>query len=90
MTRAFRCFIGKTDPTCLEVAATVLSEIRKQKTEVRQSLRTPVNHALVTGPSTAIAALQSVARDVREAGVVNELSMEVDDSANGVITQIID
>ncbi len=81
---------GKIDPACLEVAAAVLSEIRKQKTEARQSLRVPVDRVLVTGPSPAVAALQSVVHDVREAGAVNELSMEVDDSLKGIIAQIID
>lgn len=56
----------------------------------RQSLRAPVERATVTGPSSAIAALQSVAHDIREAGRVNEISTLVDDSATGIIVQIIE
>ncbi|MDZ7678367.1 MAG: valine--tRNA ligase [Acidimicrobiales bacterium] len=68
------------DPALLDVAATVLGEIRRSKTEAKRSLRTAVERAEVTAPEAALAAFELVRRDVCEAGNVAEVTGVVDES----------
>jgi valyl-tRNA synthetase len=70
----------------LEVAAEVLSELRKAKSSSQRGLRTPVVRAVVRAPAERLALLRRVEGDVRAAGVVallemvegDELSVEVE------------
>ncbi len=56
-----------------EVAATVLSEVRKVKSSQKRSLATPVVRALVSDTRERLAALEAASADVREAGKIREL-----------------
>ncbi len=72
--------LGDADPALLEVAATILGEIRRAKTEAKRSLRTAVERAEVSAPDATIAAFTLVQRDVCEAGNVAEVVTSVDAS----------
>jgi valyl-tRNA synthetase len=60
----------------LEVAAAVLGVVRRTKSEAKRSMRAPVASVAVTASSERAAALQQVAADVKEAGVIDQLSIE--------------
>ena len=55
------------------VAAAVLSEVRRAKSEAKRPLRTEVLRAAVTGNAERLAVLETVADDVRAAGRITEL-----------------
>ncbi len=55
------------------VAASVLSEVRRAKSEAKRRLRTEVLRATVTDTAERIAVLAAVADDVRAAGRISEL-----------------
>jgi len=57
----------------LEIAALVLGEVRKRKSEARRPLKTPVRRAVVTGPDASLATLALVEPDLRAAGMIAEL-----------------
>ena len=65
------------DPLVYEVAAAVLGEIRKAKTEAKRSLKTEVTHVTVTDNEARIDALRGALGDVKEAGRVAEITLEV-------------
>ncbi|MBK5224716.1 MAG: valine--tRNA ligase, partial [Acidimicrobiia bacterium] len=73
-------------PLLLQVAASALGEIRKAKTEAKRSLRTEATHVRIEGNAASIEALELAAGDVREAGVVAELVLEVVDGADAGLT----
>ena len=56
------------------VAAAVLGEVRRAKSEAKRPLRTEVERATVTDTAEHIAVLQQVAADVCAAGRITELS----------------
>jgi valyl-tRNA synthetase len=60
----------------LDVAAAVLGEVRKAKSEARQSMRAEVRLAVVSDTPERLAALRLVAADVTEAGRIAELATE--------------
>ncbi len=64
-----------TEPEMLPVAAQVLAEIRKAKSEQRRSLRTEVARLSVTDTPRRIALLRGAEADLRAAGVLSELSL---------------
>ncbi|MGH9263914.1 MAG: valine--tRNA ligase [Acidimicrobiales bacterium] len=64
------------DPRLLDVASTVLGEVRKAKTVAQASMRADVARAIVRDTPERLAALQTVAGDVRDAGRVAELVTE--------------
>ena len=64
------------DPLVLEVAAAALAEVRKAKTEAKQSLRAEVSRVLVRDTPERLAALLSAADDLKEAGHIAELLTE--------------
>ena len=64
------------DTLVLEVAADVLSRVRKYKTENKQSMRAEVARAVVRDTPERLAALAQVAADVKEAGRVADLATE--------------
>jgi valyl-tRNA synthetase len=61
----------------LTVAAAALTEIRRAKSEAKRSMRTPVLRVVVTDTAERLAALELAADDLRQAGVVAELTTEV-------------
>ncbi len=64
------------DRAVLDVAAAVLGEVRKAKSEARQSMRAEVRLAVVSDTPERLAALRLVEADVKEAGRIDELSCE--------------
>ncbi|MCW3044508.1 MAG: aminoacyl-tRNA synthetase class Ia, partial [Actinobacteria bacterium] len=76
------------DPLVLEVAAEILSAVRKAKTAANLSLRTEVATVTVVDTEGRIQALQAAERDVREAGRIEELILSVGEPAMSVQLQI--
>ena len=64
------------DRTVLDIAAAVLGEVRKAKSEARQSMRAEVRLAVVSDTAPRLAALGQAAADVTEAGRIAELATE--------------
>jgi len=83
---------GDADRGVLSVAADVLGEVRKAKSEAKKSLRTPVERLTVRDSPERLAALKEVEADLRHAGaildmVVNEgggfaVEVELDQSSS--------
>jgi valyl-tRNA synthetase len=67
------------DPGIYEVAAAVLTEIRRTKALAKVSLRTPVDLVTVRGTADQLAGFQAAAADLRGAGSVTEFSTEEDE-----------
>ncbi|HJQ95293.1 MAG TPA: class I tRNA ligase family protein, partial [Acidimicrobiia bacterium] len=68
---AIRGLAGVADnPALLLTAGQVLSSIRKVKTAAQVSMKAEVANVHIVGPSTAIAGLQIVESDLRNAGVI--------------------
>jgi valyl-tRNA synthetase len=67
---------GEANPTVLEAAARVLSEVRKAKTSAQVSLKTPATLVVVRETARALAALREAEADLREAGAIGDLRME--------------
>ncbi len=61
------------DRAVLDVAAAVLGEVRKAKSEAHQSMRAEVGRAVVTDTPERLAALRLAAADVQEAGRIADL-----------------
>ncbi|HET6773432.1 MAG TPA: valine--tRNA ligase [Acidimicrobiales bacterium] len=64
------------DPAVLAVAAAVLGEVRKAKSEAKRSMRTEVAAAVVTDTPDRLALLGLGADDVRSAGRIDALTTE--------------
>ncbi|MEA2972288.1 MAG: valyl-tRNA synthetase [Actinomycetota bacterium] len=64
------------DRLVLDVAAAVLGEVRKAKSEAHQSMRAEVRRAVVSETPERLAALRLAAADVQEAGRIAELVLE--------------
>jgi valyl-tRNA synthetase len=62
------------DPAVLSVAAAVLGEVRKAKSEAKRSMRTDVTAATVTDTLERLALLALAADDVRSAGRIVSLT----------------
>jgi valyl-tRNA synthetase len=72
-----------------EVAATVLSQVRKEKSSQKRSLATPVVRAVVSDTRARLAALEAAGADVREAGKIRELvTAEVSDGVCAVDVEL--
>jgi valyl-tRNA synthetase len=65
--------VEDSDGLVYEVAAAVLSEIRKAKSTQKRSLATPVVRAVVSDTAERLVALEAANADVRDAGKVREL-----------------
>jgi valyl-tRNA synthetase len=66
---------GGGDPEILAVAAEVLGEIRKAKSESKRSMRTAVDRAVVTDTPERLALLRFAEADLRGAGVITDLEL---------------
>ncbi len=73
------------DVRALEVAAAVLGEIRKKKSEEQRPLKTPVARAVVTLPDRERLLLLTAEADLRAAGLIAELETA---SADGIAVQV--
>jgi valyl-tRNA synthetase len=67
------------DPDVLTVAAAVLGEVRKAKSEAKRSMRTDVTSVVVTDTSHRLALLDLAADDVRSAGRIGTLTTQPGD-----------
>ena len=68
-----RAAAGDTGALPSAVAAAVLGEVRRAKSEAKRPLRTEVVQATVTDTAERLAVLAEVARDVQAAGRISEL-----------------
>ncbi|MFL6206409.1 MAG: valine--tRNA ligase [Acidimicrobiales bacterium] len=73
-----RAAAGTGEALPLRVAADVLTEVRRAKSEAKRSMRTPVVRIVVTDTPERLAALELVRDDLRAAGVVDELTTRAD------------
>ena len=62
------------------MAADVLTEVRRAKSEAKRSMRADVERVVVTDTAERLAALELAADDVRAAGVVGDLVTQVGDA----------
>jgi len=67
---------GETPYVIYGIAADVLAEVRKAKSEQKRSLATPVTRAFVRDDAVRIEALELVRSDVAEAGKIAALETE--------------
>jgi valyl-tRNA synthetase len=63
------------DPSVFDTAAGVLKQVRKAKSDAKQSMRVPVARALVTGPAAALDLVRQADADIRETGTIADLVM---------------
>jgi valyl-tRNA synthetase len=68
------------------VAAEVLGVIRRAKSDAKVSMRAEVARVVVTGTADRLTALELVASDVKNAGVVGELVLEPGDAFDVAVT----
>ena len=71
---------GGADALPLRVATDVLTEVRRAKSEAKRSMRAAVTSVLVTDTDERTAALEQVADDLKQAGVVTDLSTRIGDT----------
>jgi len=75
-----RAAAGDADALPLRVAADVLTEVRRAKSEAKRSMRTPVLRVDVTDTSERLTALELAADDLKQAGVISELVVQTGDA----------
>jgi valyl-tRNA synthetase len=74
------------DPAVFSVAAAALGGIRKAKSDAKVSMRAPVSTAVVTEVESRLGAFELAAEDVRNAGVVAELTAHAGDAFAVAVT----
>jgi len=74
-----RALAGQADQAVLDVAAEVLSEVRRAKTEAKRSLRTEVTRCVVTDTDERLALIAAARADLQEAGSIAELELQSGD-----------
>ncbi|HZY29286.1 MAG TPA: valine--tRNA ligase, partial [Jiangellaceae bacterium] len=74
------------EPDVLAVAAAVLGEVRRAKSEAKRSMRAPVASVTVTDSADRLALLALAADDVRSAGNVASLVMVEEDAFSVEVT----
>ncbi|WP_158880701.1 valine--tRNA ligase [Amycolatopsis anabasis] len=67
------------DAELLGIASAAIGAIRRAKSDAKRSMRAPVAVVRVHGPAERVAAVESVAADLRAAGAVAELVLEPTD-----------
>jgi valyl-tRNA synthetase len=77
---------SRTGADCLDAAASVLGATRRAKSEAKRSMRTPVARLVVTTTADRGAALDLVKADLREAGVVDELTVVIAPGPEDLVT----
>ena len=84
---ALRSLAGPSgDPAVLTVAAEVLTEVRRAKSEAQQSMRTAVERVVVTDTPERLGWLEAARGDLCAAGVVSELITTPGDAFAVVVT----
>ena len=78
----------REDEGRFDAAVEVLTQARRTKSEAKVSLRFPIDHLAVTGPTKAIDALGPVMDDVATTLNVQSYELSVDDSADRLIAQV--
>jgi valyl-tRNA synthetase len=73
------------DIRTLELAATVLGEIRKKKSEEQRPLKTPVARAAVRLPELQRPLLERAESDLRAAGLIRHLEIQRDDAFSVIV-----
>jgi valyl-tRNA synthetase len=68
---------GELEDTALAVAADVLKEVRKAKSQAQRPMRAPVTRAVVHDSAERLAALQLGAEDLRQAGSIETIETVV-------------
>jgi valyl-tRNA synthetase len=76
------------DPQVFEVAAAVLGEIRKAKTEAKRSLKAPVEQVTVRDTHARLDALRPALADVRDAGNITGELATVEESEPAVDVEL--
>jgi valyl-tRNA synthetase len=71
---SLRTAAGEADPSVLDVAGSVLGDIRKAKSDAKRSMRAEVASVHVVDAPARLAALELAAQDLRDAGRVAELT----------------
>ena len=61
---------ASADPVGLEAVAAVLAGVRGAKSTAKVGMRTPVEHATVSGPEAALEAVRDAERDLRAVGSI--------------------
>jgi valyl-tRNA synthetase len=64
----------------LQLAAQVLGEIRKKKSEGQRALKTPVTRVVIRAPEEKLALLPDVERDLRAAGLIRQFDTLVSEA----------
>jgi valyl-tRNA synthetase len=77
---ALRSQAEAADPGVYETALTVLGEVRKAKTSAKQSLRSGVVRATVSGPTRQLEQLEAARGDLCDSGVIANLELQVGDT----------
>jgi valyl-tRNA synthetase len=77
---------GGADPLPLRVAADVLTEVRRAKSEAKRSMRAEVQQVVVHDTPERRAALALVASDLCDAGVIADLATEPADALTVEVT----
>jgi len=75
------------DPQLLAVAAEVLAQVRKAKTNARLSMRAPVTRVVVRDRAENLSLVRLAQSDLRNAGVAGELSFEEGERSVDVILE---
>jgi valyl-tRNA synthetase len=76
----------RSDPLPLRVAADVLTELRRAKSEGKRSMRAPIDRVVVTDTAERLAALELALDDVAAAGVATEITTQVGDAFAVAVT----
>ena len=81
-----RAAASEGEPMVLTMAAEVLTEIRRAKSEAKRGMRTGVVRVVVTDTAERLSHLAEAAADVRAAGVVDELFLAKGDAFSVEVT----
>ena len=77
---ALRAQAGDADQALLDVAGEILSEVRRAKTEAKQSLRTEADRVVVSDTEDRLALISLAGADVSDAGRITELVLQPGES----------
>ncbi len=73
----------------LELTSSVLSDVRRAKTEARRTLRAPAAKVTVTACASDLATLETTRSDLIDAGHIEELSLIINDVATRPVTEVV-
>jgi valyl-tRNA synthetase len=71
-----RSHAGDGDGLVLSVAAEVLGQVRRAKTDAKQSMKAPVRLVVVAGPEETLAAVRAAEGDLMDAGGIEKLELQ--------------